>query len=56
MTADRAGYPLPDVLFAMTDYNAAIEGAPEIVPYAYKLLRKDLDQRWRDYQADREKQ
>lgn len=53
MTADRADYPLPDVLFAMTDYNAAIEGAPEIVPYAYKLQRKNLDQRWRDYQADR---
>lgn len=53
MAADRAGYPMPDVLFAMTDYNAAIEGAPEVVPYAYKLRRKKLDQRWRDYQADR---
>lgn len=53
MNADRAGYPLPDVLLAMTDYNAAIEGAPEIVPMAYRLRRKNLDQRWRDYQADR---
>lgn len=53
MTADRADYPLADVLLAMTDYNAAIEGAPEIVPYAYKLQRKNLDQRWKDYQADR---
>jgi hypothetical protein len=53
MTADRAGYPLPDILLAMADYNAAIEGAPEIVPYAYKLQREDLAQRWKDYQADR---
>lgn len=53
MTADRAGYPLPDVLLVMTDYNAAIEAAPEIVPNAYKILRSNLDQRWRDYQADR---
>jgi hypothetical protein len=53
MTADRASYPLPDVLLAMTDYNAAIENAPEIVPYAYNQRRKELDQRWKDYQADR---
>ncbi|MCK1702601.1 hypothetical protein IVA86_14460 [Bradyrhizobium sp. 146] len=54
MTADRAGYPLPDVLLAMTDYNAAIEGAPEIVPFAYKVQRTRLDDRWKDYQSDRE--
>lgn len=53
MTADRSGYPLPDVLLAMTDYNAAIEGTPEIVPFAYKLQRKKLEQHWRDYMADR---
>ncbi|MBX3512068.1 MAG: hypothetical protein KF750_00620 [Xanthobacteraceae bacterium] len=53
MTADRAGYPMADVLLAMTDYNAAIEGAPEIVPFAYQLRRKKLDQRWKDYQKDR---
>ena len=53
MTADRAGYPMADVLLAMTDYNAAIEGAPEIVPFAYSLKRKKLDQRWKDYQSDR---
>jgi hypothetical protein len=53
MTADRAGYPLPDVLLAMTDYNAAIEGAPEIVPFAYNIKREKLDAKWRDYQADR---
>ncbi|KXV66014.1 hypothetical protein AD949_03505 [Acetobacter orleanensis] len=53
MTADRAGYPMSDVLLAMTDYNAAIEGAPEIVPYVYQARRQQLDQRWRDYQNDR---
>jgi hypothetical protein len=51
--ADRSGYPLPDVLLAMTDYNAAVERAPESVPFAYRLRAKHLDQRWRDYQADR---
>jgi hypothetical protein len=53
MTADRAGYPMADVLLAMTDYNAAIEGAREIVPFAYQVRRKQLDQAWKDYQKDR---
>jgi hypothetical protein len=53
MTADRAGYPMSDVLLAMTDYNAAIEGAPEIVPFVYQARREQLDQRWKDYQNDR---
>jgi hypothetical protein len=53
MTADRAGYPLSDVLLAMADYNAAIESAPEVVPLAYRARRKQLDQRWKDYQKDR---
>lgn len=53
MNADRAGYPLPDVLLAMTDYNAAVENSPEIVPYAYQVRRELLDQRWKDYQKDR---
>ncbi|PPQ16627.1 hypothetical protein CV770_25250 [Bradyrhizobium sp. AC87j1] len=52
--ADRNGYPLPDVLLAMTDYNAAVEGAPEVVPFIYNFCRTSLDQRWRDYQNDRE--
>lgn len=53
MTADRAGYPMSDVLLAMTDYNAAIEGSPEVVPFAYEARRNQLDQRWNDYQNDR---
>jgi hypothetical protein len=53
MTADRGGYPMPDVLLAMTDYNTAVENSPEVVPIAYKLRRKQLDERWKQYQADR---
>lgn len=53
MSADLGGYPQADVLLALTDYNAAIEGAPEIVPFVYAFNRKRLDERWRDYQADR---
>jgi hypothetical protein len=29
ITADAAGYPIADVLFAFADYNAAVESAPE---------------------------
>jgi hypothetical protein len=55
MIADRAGYPLPDVLLAFTDYNAAVENAPESVPFAYALCAEELNKRWRTYQADRKK-
>jgi hypothetical protein len=51
--ADANGYPFPDVLLAMTDYNAAVEGAPESVPWIYDVYAKELDQRWKDYQDDR---
>jgi hypothetical protein len=54
-TADAAGYPLSDVLLAFADYNAAVEGAPESVPYAYETHKDHLNQRWRDYQQDRSK-
>lgn len=37
----------------MTDYNAAVEGAPESVPWLYDWYASDLDQRWKEYQADR---
>jgi hypothetical protein len=52
-TADRAGYPLPDVLLAFTDYNAAVEDAPESVPFAYSWYAKELNGRWAIYLADR---
>lgn len=52
--ADRDDYPFADVLLAMCDYNAAVEGAPEIVPYVYDHDVKRLNKRWSDYQSDRE--
>jgi hypothetical protein len=51
--ADKVGYPMPDVLLAFTDYNAAVEKAPESVPYAYALCAEELDRRWKTYQEDR---
>jgi hypothetical protein len=53
MTVERAGYPIVDVLLAMSDYNATVESAPESVPYAYEIYAKYLNQRWKEYQADR---
>jgi hypothetical protein len=54
MTADAAGYPLPDVLLAFADYNSAIEAAPESVPKAYAIRATYLNQRRADYQRDRD--
>jgi hypothetical protein len=54
MTADAAGYPPADVLLAFADYNAAVEGAPESVPYAYAMRAEHLNQRWADYKRDRD--
>ncbi len=51
--ADRAGYPVADVLLAFSDYNAAVECAPESVPFVYQCYAKDLELRWNTYQADR---
>lgn len=50
--ARAAGFPQNDVLLALSDYNATIEAAPEVVPYIYKYFRSDLDERWREYQRD----
>jgi hypothetical protein len=52
--ADAAGYPRSDVLLAFADYNAAIESAPESVPWAYKIRKKYLNERWAEYQHDRD--
>jgi hypothetical protein len=54
ITADTAGYPTADVLLAFTDYNAAVESAPESVPFAYKMRAQHLNQRWNEYQIDRD--
>lgn len=53
MVADRAGYPMPDVLLAFADYNSAVEGCPETAPFVYDCYQKELEQRWSDYQDDR---
>lgn len=52
-SADKAGYPTPDVLLAFADYNASVGSAPESVPFAYDWYSKELDDRWKTYQADR---
>ncbi|MCS3476258.1 FtsH-binding integral membrane protein [Bradyrhizobium elkanii] len=52
--ADAAGYPIADVLLAFADYNAAVESAPESVPCAYKVREKHLNERWAEYQRDRD--
>jgi hypothetical protein len=54
ITADAAGYPCADVLLAFADYNRAVEGASEHVPYAYHMCKKHLNERWADYQRDRD--
>jgi hypothetical protein len=53
ITADAAGYPFADVMLAFTDYNAAVESAPESVPYAYDMRKQDLNERWAEYKRDR---
>jgi hypothetical protein len=54
MTADAAGYPTADVLLAFADYNAAVESAPESVPYAYKWRTQELNERWGEYKRNRD--
>ena len=53
MVADRAGYPFQDVLLLFTDYNTAVESAPESVPFAYTLCAGELNKQWDTYQDDR---
>lgn len=50
--ARAAKFPHGDVLLGLSDYNAVVEAAPEVVPYIYNWRRADLDQRWREYQRD----
>ena len=54
VAADAAGYPQADVFLEFTNYLSAIESAPESVPYAYKLRSKHLNEKWADYQRDRD--
>lgn len=42
-------YPQGDVLQAMADYNAAVEGAPLPLPGVYRRRQDDLNRSWADY-------
>lgn len=50
--ARSKGFKLTDILLLMGEYNAAVESAPESVPFAYKFREKALNQRWREYLAN----
>jgi hypothetical protein len=54
ITADAGGYPTADVLLAFADYNSAVESAPESVPHTYEFCAEHLNQRWADYQRNRD--
>jgi len=42
-------YPLGDVLQAMADYNAAVEGAPLPLPGVYQRQQDELNPAWAEY-------
>ena len=48
-TAAARGFPTPDVMLLMSDYNATVESAPFALPGLFKLHRSSLTQRWRAY-------
>jgi GrpB-like predicted nucleotidyltransferase (UPF0157 family) len=50
-TTGARGYQEADVLLLMSDYNAAVESAPVILPLVYSARRRTLSQRWRSYLA-----
>lgn len=50
-TARAKGFPLPDVLTIMGDYNAAVEGAPMFALGVYKKHNERLNGLWAEYQA-----
>lgn len=49
--AEQAGFPKPDVLLLMADYNAAVEASPLVIPGIYWLVQKRIEQSWRRYAA-----
>lgn len=50
LSAARARrYPLGDVLQALADYNATVEGAPLPLPGVYRRRQEDLNRYWADY-------
>src|ERR1051326_8402752 len=46
-------FPEADVLLALSDYNAIVQSAPLIVPFAYQMRRHRLNQLWAKYKEDR---
>lgn len=52
-TLQQRDAPLIDVLLVMTDYNSAVEYAPESVPFSFKLRETKLNTRWAEYIADK---
>jgi len=48
-TAAARGYPPADVLLLASDYNAAVEGAPFVLPLIYRIRRPTLTRLWRAY-------
>ena len=52
-TLQQREAPLIDVLLVMTDYNSAVEAAPESVPFAFQLRKATLNTRWAEYAADK---
>ncbi|WP_406870280.1 hypothetical protein ABEB22_10860 [Thioclava sp. 'Guangxiensis'] len=52
-TLQQRDASLIDVLLVMTDYNSAVESAPESVPFAFRLREAKLNARWAEYVADK---
>ncbi|RVK09819.1 GrpB family protein [Sinorhizobium medicae] len=48
-TAAARGYPHADVLLIASDYNAAVEAAPFVLPWVYSIRNATLTRRWRAY-------
>lgn len=53
LAAARArGFPNGDILQAVADYNAAVEGAPLPLPRLYKRRALELNRAWAEYKED----
>lgn len=45
--------PMGDMLILILDYNAAVEAAPMVLPFLYRLRRKRLKAQWDTYLTNR---
>lgn len=50
--ARQLNYPQGDVLQAMADYNAAVEGAFMPIAFLYAMRRRQLTQSWNTYKSE----